>query len=557
MKGNTAIFYDMENLFRGYNSSKTYINNISLKSIFQEIKQLEIVGRIIVQKAYANWSDPRLSVLKREINELGIDPIQVFGFSYYYQKNAADIQLAVDCIDIAYLRPNIDIFVIVSGDGGFSAVAKKLHEYGKYVIGCSYPSSMNEILESVCDHFISIEEPLETAKDNRKNEVQKPEIQKVESAKDELLKTLKITNQMVIKMSRNIPRIKPDNRDEIIHQSRRIIDWLSEDVDSVTQLNKEGIHLSVMKEAFKYAIEDFDSVKIGLPKFVQFLQYICRDTKLKVITSLENQTKIIFNNINLNDFQTLPALDDNYLHSLDNYKSILSLGNPRIRLIKSEDFYLILSLITSYKNLSYACEDLIKNINHNYPQISLENINQCLSTLASLNILQVDDPEKSVMNQVVTLNPQYVEKESIYQKLRESIEIKLQECLGTIIDNNLVNQLKKELSLEDTERKITINNLIQEANVYLNKNEYKKALNPLTKALNIDKKNVYLLILYIETLIELDEIDRAFKILDYGLKIAPNHPTLLTIYGNTLLKINREEEANKFFAKALPRETKN
>lgn len=59
------------------------------------------------------------------------------------------------------MRNNIDIFVIVSGDGGFSAVARKLHEYGKYVIACGYKSSTNQVLESMCDYFIGIDDPEE------------------------------------------------------------------------------------------------------------------------------------------------------------------------------------------------------------------------------------------------------------------------------------------------------------------------------------------------------------------------------------------------------------
>ena len=134
----TAVFYDIENLLKGYSFSQQLIMNLSLKEILQTTKESYNLEGLAVQKAYANWSDPRLAVMRGEINELGIDPVQVFGFSWENKKNAADIQLAIDAIDLAYTRPAIDTFVIVSGDGGFSALAKKLHEYGKTVIGCAY-----------------------------------------------------------------------------------------------------------------------------------------------------------------------------------------------------------------------------------------------------------------------------------------------------------------------------------------------------------------------------------------------------------------------------------
>ena len=63
---NTAIFYDVENLTQGNNFSKDFIQHFSLRPIYQKISDLELVDRTALQRAYANWSDPRLSILKTE-----------------------------------------------------------------------------------------------------------------------------------------------------------------------------------------------------------------------------------------------------------------------------------------------------------------------------------------------------------------------------------------------------------------------------------------------------------------------------------------------------------
>jgi uncharacterized LabA/DUF88 family protein len=47
-------------------------------------------------------------------------------------KNAADIQV-VDTLETAFIHPDIDVFVLVTGDSDFSAVARKLRERGKLV----------------------------------------------------------------------------------------------------------------------------------------------------------------------------------------------------------------------------------------------------------------------------------------------------------------------------------------------------------------------------------------------------------------------------------------
>lgn len=163
---NTAIFYDIENLTMGRNNPNL---NFSIKDIQTNLEKTTLVNKIAIQCAYADWSDFRLRPLKNEIQELGIEAIQIFDYSY--KRNAADMQLAIDIMELAQSRPTLQVFVIVSGDGAFAALAKKLHEYGKTVIGCAYEGQINRILRSVCDCFIPIPAPQPTREDVPINEV--------------------------------------------------------------------------------------------------------------------------------------------------------------------------------------------------------------------------------------------------------------------------------------------------------------------------------------------------------------------------------------------------
>lgn len=146
---NTAIFYDIENLNISKTNSQT---SFSFKNIQDNLKKIATFKKAAIQYAYADWSESRLKLLKDEIQELGVAPIQIFDFGH--NKNAADIQLAIDVMELVVVRPHIQVFVIVSGDGGFASLTKKLHEYGKTVIGCAYEGKINRFFQSICDHFI-------------------------------------------------------------------------------------------------------------------------------------------------------------------------------------------------------------------------------------------------------------------------------------------------------------------------------------------------------------------------------------------------------------------
>jgi uncharacterized LabA/DUF88 family protein len=104
-------------------------------------------GRVIVRKAYADWSyfDADRRMLTRHQVEL-IDIPQKMGGS---RKNAADIKMAIDAIELALERDYISTFVICTGDSDLSPLVQKLREldrvfYDNLVSTPDDPSSDND-----------------------------------------------------------------------------------------------------------------------------------------------------------------------------------------------------------------------------------------------------------------------------------------------------------------------------------------------------------------------------------------------------------------------------
>lgn len=109
-------------------------------------------GRVVSRRAYADWSyfgdDRRL--LARASVEL-IEIPQRLGGS---RKNAADIKMAVDAIELAYERRFITTFAIGTGDSDFTPLVHKLRELDKRVIGIGVQSSTSALLPPACDEFL-------------------------------------------------------------------------------------------------------------------------------------------------------------------------------------------------------------------------------------------------------------------------------------------------------------------------------------------------------------------------------------------------------------------
>jgi uncharacterized LabA/DUF88 family protein len=109
-------------------------------------------GRVVARRAYADWSafDEDRRILTRAQVELIEIPQRVGGS----RKNAADIKMAVDAIELAFARGFITTFAIGTGDSDFTPLVHKLRELDKRVIGIGVQSSTSALLPPACDEFL-------------------------------------------------------------------------------------------------------------------------------------------------------------------------------------------------------------------------------------------------------------------------------------------------------------------------------------------------------------------------------------------------------------------
>ncbi|MCC7429829.1 NYN domain-containing protein [bacterium] len=430
MTFNTAIFYDIENLLKGYGFSQNLISNLSLKEILEEIKETKQIGKIAVQRAYANWSDPRLGFLKNEILELGIDPIQVFGFMQGPRKNAADIQLAIDAMEMACQKESLENFVIISGDGGFASLAKKLHEYGKTVVGCAYETATNKVLASVCDAFVWIEDPEEdfTPKTNYS--------QTFRETTNNKSNTEMLTNDpRVVKMTQSIKPSFVSEKSAVLEKVCEVLDWFRNNRETKTELIERGIPLSVVKEGITYAIAGFDAAKIGFPKFVEFMQFVCSGTDLATFDVKGTGAKLAFRKLNKIGTQ-LPDLTDREIHSVEFYRSLLAKEQP---VFKLPDFESVRK-VAVYLEKNPVRSELIGETIEKFSNLLQGNVEQEAVKFSLLCFLAAECferiPEDALLSeQKLTLKEEFLTAEKIISKLTFGMKEKIKNRLGEVKEN--------------------------------------------------------------------------------------------------------------------------
>ncbi|MCC6335827.1 MAG: NYN domain-containing protein [Myxococcales bacterium] len=163
-----ALFIDFENLV-----TNTGITAASF-DLQPSLDRLLEKGKVIFRRAYCDWT--RFREAKASLHEFGVELVDVPP-STRAGKNAADMRLVIDALELSYLREHIDTYVIASGDSDFCPLAAKLRENDRFVIGLAVKEATSPMFVKACDEFLYLKT------ERRAPREQRPPAKKREGAK--------------------------------------------------------------------------------------------------------------------------------------------------------------------------------------------------------------------------------------------------------------------------------------------------------------------------------------------------------------------------------------
>ena len=144
-----AVFIDYDNIEIGVKS--TLHRPFDVECVLEGLKER---GEIVSKVAYGNWS--RQQSVTRAFTEHGVQMVQR-DTTPRGDKNGADINLALDALELAFTSAHINAFCILSGDSDFMALVNKLKQYNKRVYIVGGKAFTSTILQRNCHEFISYE----------------------------------------------------------------------------------------------------------------------------------------------------------------------------------------------------------------------------------------------------------------------------------------------------------------------------------------------------------------------------------------------------------------
>jgi uncharacterized LabA/DUF88 family protein len=144
-----AVFIDFDNIEIGVKS--TLGSQFDIGVVLEALKER---GEVISKIAYGDWT--RAGDYSRSLTQHATKLVQR-NLTPGGDKNGADINLALDALEMAFTHGHINAFVIVGGDSDFITLVEKLKQYDKTVFVVGGRSFTSLVMQRNCHEFIAYE----------------------------------------------------------------------------------------------------------------------------------------------------------------------------------------------------------------------------------------------------------------------------------------------------------------------------------------------------------------------------------------------------------------
>ena len=128
-------------------------DNAPADLIDEILTELSTLGVINIRRAYGNWTKHALNGWQSRLLEFAIKPVQQFDYSR--RKNATDMAMTIDALDLWYTEQP-DAFGIVSSDADFTPLVMHLRAKGAAVYGFGAQQTPAPFVNA-CSRFLYLE----------------------------------------------------------------------------------------------------------------------------------------------------------------------------------------------------------------------------------------------------------------------------------------------------------------------------------------------------------------------------------------------------------------
>jgi uncharacterized LabA/DUF88 family protein len=144
-----AVFIDFDNIEIGVKNTLNATFDVGVV-----LEALRERGDVVSKTAYGDWT--RAGDYSRSLTQHATKLVQR-NLTPGGDKNGADINLALDALEMAFTHPHINAYVIVGGDSDFISLVEKLKQYDKQIFVVGGRSFTSQVMQRNCHEFVAYE----------------------------------------------------------------------------------------------------------------------------------------------------------------------------------------------------------------------------------------------------------------------------------------------------------------------------------------------------------------------------------------------------------------
>lgn len=229
----------------------------------------------------------------------------MYSFGRGNTKNASDIQITADALELATTRPDLTRFVLVTGDAGFAPVANKLRNHGKIVAGAAYDSAIGAgLFKAVCGdgNWQSLPAPPEPAPEPTRSRPQSPHGVPGYGLPGKAWKAAPHTAQeepgastatLREQVEAGIEPVDPQNPAEALDALRRVLHVLLQCPAAQSSLAINGLEINHFTDAAASRVIGYTPARCGFERHHELLASLVTETAFQLIVNSHGNYRIL------------------------------------------------------------------------------------------------------------------------------------------------------------------------------------------------------------------------------------------------------------------------
>ncbi|MDZ7814576.1 MAG: hypothetical protein U5N86_00820 [Planctomycetota bacterium] len=262
-----------------------------------------------------------------------------------------------------------------------------------------------------------------------------------------------ITTPCIMRMKKTVKGTSSCEAADILAKAGEVLSWFQSDEEVRGKLfSSRGLSLSTASEGLRAVNSKFDPKTLGFAKFKTFLQYACRNKKICVAENKNGDYVLAHRANRSRDMEFLEDLDDDFLHSEQNYRDIISASQPSLKIPPRNALQYCAAVLTTFNGNPFSFENGVREfVEVTDNGVKHELAKHCMYAFQRSGVLKCLTDDMPVRESTFELKEEYETKTDVLNHIGKLSRRKLAEVFGEAVNEDILKNILPEEAFCDSD----------------------------------------------------------------------------------------------------------